>query len=66
MLRDGAADFAKSDARGALLARLVLEHDRESRDPQPRADTAREAEIAQALPGERSLAVAAIHSLIQH
>ena len=53
------------DARRLLLASLVLEHHLESRDPLAQADTAREAEIAQALLEEQPLAPAAVHRLLE-
>ncbi len=53
-----------NDARRALLASLVLEHHLENRDPLAKADTAREAEIAQALLDEQPLASEAVHRLI--
>ena len=56
----------EQDARRALLASLVLEHHLEARDPLARADTAREAEIAQALLSEQPLAAAAVQRLITH
>ncbi len=54
----------KHDARRALLASLVLEHHVESRDPLAQADTAREAEIAQALLDEQPLAPEIVQGLI--
>ncbi len=55
-----------NDARRALLASLVLEHHLENRDPLAKTDTAREAEIAQALLDEQPLASEVVHRLIAH